>query len=85
MHSLSWGIFKMAATKKYEKLQMGFSIPQLLIIIDTQTLSLNICFGKYDQIIQKLFLDHLRAQNLRWLPMLAQKSSSTSNALVCYF
>ena len=32
LHSLSWSIFKMAATKKkYEKLKMGYSIPQLLI------------------------------------------------------
>ena len=30
--------------KIYEKLKMGYSIPQFLIITDTQTLSLNICF-----------------------------------------
>ena len=30
--------------KKYEKLKMGFPIPQLLIITDPQTSSLNICF-----------------------------------------
>ena len=44
MHLLSWGIFKMAVTKKtYEKLNMGYFIPQLLIITDTQTVPLNIC------------------------------------------
>ena len=81
MFSLSWSIFKMAATKKYEKLKMGYSIAQLLIITDTQTLYLKYVLGgvKYDEIIQKVSLNHLRAQNQRWLPILAQKSFSTPN------
>ena len=37
---------------------MGYSIPQLLIITDQQTLSFNLCFegAKYDMIIQSYFL-----------------------------
>ena len=38
------GHFQKGRHKKYEKLKMGYSIPQLLIITDTQTLSLNMCF-----------------------------------------
>ena len=44
--------------KKYEKLKMGYSIPQFLIITDSQTSSLNICFWgwKYDIVSQKLLV-----------------------------
>ena len=39
------GYFQNGRHKKiYEKLKIGYSIPQLLIITGTQTLSLNICF-----------------------------------------
>ena len=42
MHSP--GVFSKWPPQKYEKLKMGYSIPQILIITDTGTLSLNICF-----------------------------------------
>ena len=67
--------------KKYEKLKMRYSIPQLLNITDTQTLYLNICFWgcKIWSNYSKIVFDHLRAQNLILLPILAQITSSTSN------
>ena len=49
MHSLSWGIFKMAPAKKIQKAKNGI-FHTSTIITDTQTLSLNVVlFGVYTQ------------------------------------